>query len=160
MSIFMAGSKELWEQIRYSGSNFCISSEKDVTSKGSSLVLNTCTKTKKQVCCLIPDLIWLYTYLNLILFEIQLWYVTDKGELVLAQLLCMESPESSLQKPRLSKCHEMGGLQEWKHNDDVCKNLHSNLYQSLGLVLCSDTFLTLDRHPAIQHCCWTLSWNL
>ena len=52
-------------------------------------------------------------------FFLKLWYATDKGELVLAQLLCMESPESSLQKPRLSKCHEMGGLQEWKHNDDV-----------------------------------------
>ena len=45
--------------------------------------------------------------------------MTDKGEMVLAQMLCLESPESSRQKPHLSKCHEMGGLQEWKHHDDV-----------------------------------------
>ena len=49
----------------------------------------------------------------------KIWSVTDKNELILAQMLCLDSPESSLQKPRLSKCHEMGGLQEWKHHDDV-----------------------------------------
>lgn len=83
-------------QVKLSGSNLCVESEKEVTSKGSVLQIGVCAKTKKQ-----------------------LWSVTDKGEMVLAQMLCMESPESSKQKPRLSKCHEMGGLQEWKHHDDI-----------------------------------------
>ncbi len=48
-----------------------------------------------------------------------MWSTTDKFELVLSEMLCLESPESSRQKPRLSKCTEMGGLQEWKHHDDV-----------------------------------------
>nr|CAI5843917.1 unnamed protein product [Callosobruchus analis] len=40
------------------------------------------------------------------------WCETDKGELVLAQLLCLQSGKST---PILYKCHEMGGDQEWKH---------------------------------------------
>ena len=45
--------------------------------------------------------------------------MSDRGEFVLANTLCMESPESTSHKPHLSKCHEMGGLQEWKYHDDV-----------------------------------------
>ena len=60
-----------------------------------------------------------------------MWSTTDKFELVLSEMLCLESPESSRQKPRLSKCTEMGGLQEWKHHDDVTlltTRNHWNLY--------------------------------
>nr|CAD7260065.1 unnamed protein product [Timema shepardi] len=46
----------------------------------------------------------------------QMWFETDKSELVLAQLLCLDAND---QFPRLSKCHEMGGSQEWRHQGEV-----------------------------------------
>ncbi len=55
--------------------------------------------------------------------------------MVLAQMLCMESPESSKQKPRLSKCHEMGGLQEWKHHDDVRITIPCSTYSWISTSL-------------------------
>ena len=87
---------KMYPQIRVSGTNWCVESEKDVTFKGSTFVLAKCSRTKRQM-----------------------WSETSKGELVLAEILCLQSPESSAQKPHLSKCHEMGGLQEWKHHDEV-----------------------------------------
>nr|CAD7424833.1 unnamed protein product [Timema monikensis] len=54
----------------------------------------------------------------------QMWFETDKSELVLAQLLCLDAND---QFPRLSKCHEMGGSQEWRHQGEV---------SSLGLYSC------------------------
>jgi hypothetical protein len=39
--------------------------------------------------------------------------------LVLAQLLCLDATGDT---PRLSKCHEMAGLQEWQHPSQVLKN--------------------------------------
>lgn len=41
-----------------------------------------------------------------------MWYETDKNELVLGQMLCMEGAEKI---PKLGKCHEMGGSQDWRH---------------------------------------------
>jgi len=41
-----------------------------------------------------------------------MWYETDKNELVLGQVLCMEGAEKI---PKLGKCHEMGGSQDWRH---------------------------------------------
>jgi len=41
-----------------------------------------------------------------------MWYETDKNELVLGQMLCMEGTEKI---PKLGKCHEMGGNQDWRH---------------------------------------------
>ncbi|KAK9508089.1 hypothetical protein O3M35_007826 [Rhynocoris fuscipes] len=76
-------------QIRLSGTNLCIASEKDVKSRGSRLILKTCLRIKNQI-----------------------WSETDKGELRLAQYLCLDAES---QVPRISKCHEMGGTQEWKH---------------------------------------------
>jgi polypeptide N-acetylgalactosaminyltransferase len=76
-------------QIRLSNSSLCIQSAKDVTSKGSSLILKSCIRTKNQM-----------------------WYETDKSELVLGQLLCLQVNNPH---PMLYKCHEMGADQEWKH---------------------------------------------
>ena len=45
-----------------------------------------------------------------------MWFETDKSELVLAMLLCLDAADTF---PKLSKCHEMGGEQEWKHRGDV-----------------------------------------
>lgn len=46
----------------------------------------------------------------------QLWYETDKNELVLSQLFCLQAGKVN---PILFKCHEMGGNQEWKHKGGV-----------------------------------------
>lgn len=45
-----------------------------------------------------------------------MWYETDKNELVLGQMLCMEGAEKVA---KLGKCHEMGGNQEWRHKRAV-----------------------------------------
>lgn len=49
-----------------------------------------------------------------------MWYETDKSELVLAQLLCLQASKPS---PYLYKCHESGGDQEWKHKGTVSKKI-------------------------------------
>lgn len=76
-------------QLRLSGTGLCVSSEKDVKTKGSLLILRNCLRLKSQM-----------------------WSLTEKGELRLAQYLCLDG--ESVQ-PRLAKCHEMGGTQKWKH---------------------------------------------
>lgn len=45
-----------------------------------------------------------------------MWYETDKHELVLGQMLCLEG---NTRVPKLGKCHEMGGNQEWRHKGTV-----------------------------------------
>ncbi|KZC10131.1 Polypeptide N-acetylgalactosaminyltransferase 35A, partial [Dufourea novaeangliae] len=79
-------------QIRLSNTTLCVQSEKDIKTKGSKLILSTCLRIKSQM-----------------------WYETDKEELVLGQMLCMEGAEKI---PKLGKCHEMGGNQEWRHKKD------------------------------------------
>ncbi|XP_019763497.2 polypeptide N-acetylgalactosaminyltransferase 35A [Dendroctonus ponderosae] len=76
-------------QIKLSNTSLCIQTPKDIKTKGSVLVLRPCARNKKQ-----------------------LWYQTDKNELVLAQLLCLQA---SKPHPILYKCHELGADQEWKH---------------------------------------------
>lgn len=47
-------------------------------------------------------------------------FETDKHELVLGQILCLEATGgSSTSPPVINKCHEMGGDQEWKHRISV-----------------------------------------
>lgn len=78
-------------QIRLTDTNLCIESEDDVTTKGSLLILQKCSSLKRQM-----------------------WYETEKHDIRLAQLLCLDAGE---RYPRLSKCHEMGGSQDWRHAD-------------------------------------------
>lgn len=42
-----------------------------------------------------------------------MWYETDRSELVVGQLLCLEAQHGKA--PVINKCHESGGDQEWKH---------------------------------------------
>uniref|UniRef100_A0A182M077 Polypeptide N-acetylgalactosaminyltransferase n=1 Tax=Anopheles culicifacies TaxID=139723 RepID=A0A182M077_9DIPT len=84
-------------QIRLSNSTLCLSteldSEKSLWKKGSGLALQPCLRVKQQM-----------------------WYETEKSELVLGQLLCLDAPSSATKgQPKLNKCHEMGGDQAWKH---------------------------------------------
>ncbi|XP_018320488.1 polypeptide N-acetylgalactosaminyltransferase 35A isoform X2 [Agrilus planipennis] len=79
-------------QLRLTNSTLCLQSKKDLKSKGSLLIVKSCLRTKQQI-----------------------WYETDKNELVLAQLLCLQANDPN---PILYKCHEMGGDQEWKHKGE------------------------------------------
>ncbi|KAF7269919.1 hypothetical protein GWI33_017079 [Rhynchophorus ferrugineus] len=79
-------------QIRLRNTSLCIQSAKDIKTKGGSLILRPCTAQKNQM-----------------------WYRTDKNELVLAQLLCLQASNPN---PILYKCHELGADQEWKHKDE------------------------------------------
>lgn len=76
-------------QIRLTNSTLCIQSEKDIKTKGSKLILAPCLRIKSQM-----------------------WYETAKNELILGQMLCMEGGD---RVPKLGKCHEMGGNQDWRH---------------------------------------------
>lgn len=67
--------------------DLCLSSKQSKT-KGSPLVLKKCYESNNN----------------------QRWSITDKKELVLAELLCLDAGST---KPKLSKCHELGGSQEW-----------------------------------------------
>nr|XP_050862852.1 polypeptide N-acetylgalactosaminyltransferase 35A-like isoform X4 [Vespula vulgaris] len=76
-------------QIRLTNSTLCIQSERDIKTKGSKLILAPCLRIKSQM-----------------------WYETAKNELILGQVLCMEGGGKV---PKLGKCHEMGGNQDWRH---------------------------------------------
>lgn len=82
-------------QIQLQNTDLCIESEDYVTTKGSLLILQKCLQIKRQ-----------------------LWYETKKRDLRLAELLCLDAREKY---PRLAKCHETGGSQEWKvsNKDDI-----------------------------------------
>lgn len=77
-----------------SNTSLCIASEKDIKFKGALLVLRPCLNRAKT----------------------QLWYQTDKNELVLGGLLCLDASD---RYPKLAKCHEMGEAQEWLQKSEV-----------------------------------------
>jgi hypothetical protein len=64
-----------------------------------------------------------YFIIESVLFS-QIWFETDRSELVLAMLLCLDASETF---PKLGKCHEMGGDQEWKHQGSVSNKINSDL---------------------------------
>ncbi|XP_059620310.1 polypeptide N-acetylgalactosaminyltransferase 35A [Phlebotomus argentipes] len=86
--------------IRLTNSTLCVTSTgekvKGFWKRGSTLQLMPCLRMQTQV-----------------------WYETDKNELILGQLLCLEASTSAsgqfASTPILNKCHEMGGDQEWRH---------------------------------------------
>jgi polypeptide N-acetylgalactosaminyltransferase len=86
--------------IRLANSTLCvtISGDKDSSKwkKGSTLELTPCLRVKSQM-----------------------WYETDKRELVFGMLLCLEVQGTTLSVPLLNKCHEMGGDQEWHFSKAV-----------------------------------------
>lgn len=68
-------------------------SEENPAKKGTRLILAECVE-----------------------WERQLFQQTDRNELVLAQLLCLEATDHL---PLIKKCHEMGGAQEWRVKNQV-----------------------------------------
>ena len=80
--------------IQMSGTNLCVQSEHKVPSKGAKLRLAPCNAYGKH----------------------QVWHETDKKELVLSKLLCLDA-SGKTREARVMKCHELGGDQEWKHRE-------------------------------------------
>lgn len=75
--------------IRLTNTTLCLAiagpAEKSLWKRGSTVELTNCLRVKNQV-----------------------WYETDKAELILGQLFCLEAQSaSSFSKPILGKCHEM-----------------------------------------------------
>ncbi|XP_023954125.2 polypeptide N-acetylgalactosaminyltransferase 35A isoform X2 [Bicyclus anynana] len=77
-------------QIRLKNTSLCIQSAKDIKTKNAGLVLGSCLRTLNQM-----------------------WFETDRHELVLGRLLCLDATNNV--SPVIGKCHELGGTQEWKH---------------------------------------------
>lgn len=87
--------------IKLTNTSLCASIEgskgKNFWKKGSRVELIQCLRVKSQM-----------------------WHETDKNELVFGELLCLEAQgSSSISQPLLSKCHEMGGDQQWHHRKMV-----------------------------------------
>ncbi|OAD62591.1 Polypeptide N-acetylgalactosaminyltransferase 35A, partial [Eufriesea mexicana] len=121
-------------QIRLSNSALCIQSEKDIKTKGSKLILAPCLRIKSQM-----------------------WYETNKKELVLGQMLCMEGAEKI---PKLRKCHEMGGNQEWRHKS----NINTPIY-NMAAGTCLGVLRGAKSAQIIMDLCTkldtsTISWDL
>ncbi|XP_041986585.1 polypeptide N-acetylgalactosaminyltransferase 35A isoform X2 [Aricia agestis] len=77
-------------QLRLKNTTLCVQSAKDIKTKGSSLILANCIRTLNQM-----------------------WFETDRHELVLGRMLCLDA--SNTVAPVISKCHELGGTHEWMH---------------------------------------------
>lgn len=76
-------------QMQVSGSNLCVESENEVTTKGSRLIVVKCLAIKRQ-----------------------LWSETELSELKLSDVLCLDTDNVN---PILSKCHQLGSSQMWTH---------------------------------------------
>ncbi|XP_011182073.2 polypeptide N-acetylgalactosaminyltransferase 35A [Zeugodacus cucurbitae] len=89
--------------MRLSGTNLCASvvapKVKGFLKKGSPLILQACMRTRNQI-----------------------WFETDKAEIVLDKLLCLESYGDA--QVHINKCHEMLGDQQWRHT----RTEHSPIY--------------------------------
>lgn len=80
--------------LRLSGTKLCASvvspKVKGFWKKGSSLVLRKCEEGRHQI-----------------------WHETDKSEIILDRLLCLEAAGDT--QVIINKCHEMLGDQQWRH---------------------------------------------
>ncbi|KAG1659615.1 Polypeptide N-acetylgalactosaminyltransferase 11 [Nymphon striatum] len=124
-------------QLQQTGSNLCIQSEQDISSKGSLFVLHECSNSRRQV--------------------ILVWYETKMHELLLGEMLCLDISESY---PRLSKCHEQGSTQMWKFFEK-----ESNSWQlynpAAGMCLgakktVEETFITMEMCSKLDLTLWTM----
>jgi len=68
--------------------------------------------------------------------KVQTWYVTDKHELILSRLLCLDGAKN---RPRLMKCHQLGGSQEWKIKERSDDGKAAIYNVAAGLCLISTT---------------------
>lgn len=109
-------------QIQSSGSNFCIESKGAFLAKGfTRLVLNQCAEVRRNVDGEI--LIHNSSILD------QLWTETELHDYRLGDNQCLDLIKNL---PLLRKCHNMGTLQVWSHDNQTSD---SNIYNSGGLCL-------------------------
>jgi len=95
-----AGKYERWDQrkrnytrqfqLKHLPSGLCVEPVEEVTVKTGRVRLETCLATGSG--------------------KRQSWFLTDRREMVLARLLCLDCGKGTV---RMMKCHEMGGEQEW-----------------------------------------------
>ncbi|XP_030376905.1 polypeptide N-acetylgalactosaminyltransferase 35A [Scaptodrosophila lebanonensis] len=89
--------------LQLTGTELCASvtapKVKGFWKKGSTLTLQPCRRTPNQ-----------------------LWYETEKSEIILDKLLCLEAAGDAL--VIINKCHEMLGDQQWRHT----RNANSPVY--------------------------------
>ncbi|GAB0088572.1 Polypeptide N-acetylgalactosaminyltransferase [Sergentomyia squamirostris] len=119
--------------IRLTNTSLCVTTSgekvKGFWKRGSNLQLMPCLRMQNQV-----------------------WYETDRHELVLGQLLCMEASSSAsgqfASTPVLNKCHEMGGDQEWKH-----KRTKSTPIYNLAAGLCLSARSARKGAPVVMAFC-------
>ena len=97
--------------LKLAGTKLCVRSAGESTVKKSALVLGPCLRNKEYV-----------------------WYETDKHELILAKLLCLDA-EGKERKPRLMKCQELRGHQEWKFRSGTGQTAIYNMAAGLCLGL-------------------------
>ncbi|KAK3867084.1 hypothetical protein Pcinc_027427 [Petrolisthes cinctipes] len=119
-------------QVRLTDSNLCMESEGDTSKKGSRLQLGPCRSSPRQV-----------------------FHHTARDELVLDRLLCLEATQH---RPRLTKCHEMGGGQEWRITPQVGVALYN-----LAVGLCTAVEETRVGAPVVMAICSTperSTWDL
>eukprot|EP00096_Caligus_rogercresseyi_P014556 TRINITY_DN7060_c0_g1_i1.p1 TRINITY_DN7060_c0_g1~~TRINITY_DN7060_c0_g1_i1.p1 ORF type:complete len:642 (+),score=101.97 TRINITY_DN7060_c0_g1_i1:438-2363(+) len=84
----------------------------------------------------------------------QSWHLTNRTELVLNKLLCLDA-ESKNRRPRLMKCHELGDGQEWKFRelDSSMINKLSAIYNmAAGLCLSVDEPAEAGSHVILDVC--------
>ncbi|KAL2749652.1 polypeptide N-acetylgalactosaminyltransferase 35A isoform X1 [Vespula maculifrons] len=121
-------------QIRLTNSTLCIQSERDIKTKGSKLILAPCLRIKSQM-----------------------WYETAKNELILGQVLCMEGGGKV---PKLGKCHEMGGNQDWRH-----KSSNGTPIYNMAIGTCLGALRASKKAEIIMDLCTksdvsSMSWDL
>lgn len=109
-------------QIELSGSNFCIESKKEVTARKSSLLLNRCMGIKRQ-----------------------LWSETDLKQLILADLLCLDSDQNQV---FIEKCTGLGESQSWK----LSSQRNAMIYNE-GAGLCLGVKNIRKNEPIVLHLC-------
>nr|XP_040575982.1 polypeptide N-acetylgalactosaminyltransferase 35A-like [Lepeophtheirus salmonis] len=104
---------------------YCVGGE-DPSTKKSYLELQHCNKDSTQI-----------------------WYLTNRTELVLDKLLCLDA-ESKNRRPRLMKCHELGDGQEWKFQENVRLSAIYNM--AAGLCLSVDEPRKVGAHVILDVC--------
>ena len=63
-----------------------------------------------------------------------MWHQTDKNELVLGKLLCLDS-SNKFHEAKVKKCHELGGDQEWKYDVGKGRNPTAIYNSAAGMCL-------------------------
>lgn len=121
-------------QIRLVNTTLCIQSDKDIRTRGSELILASCLRTKAQM-----------------------WFETERKELILGQVFCLEATD---EMPKLAKCHEMGGDQEWHY-----KETKSTPIYNLATGTCLGVSYKKSRIQVVMNLCTKtdkslIEWNL